>query len=51
MMRRMRAMLEQLERDVRQEHRGAVSEEIARLDATATRGIGEQIQPESCSPH
>ncbi len=32
-MRRMRAMLEELRREVRPEHRGAVDEELARLDA------------------
>jgi uncharacterized membrane protein len=33
-MRRMRAMLEELRRDVRPEHRAAVDEELERLDAT-----------------
>jgi hypothetical protein len=36
----MRAMLEELRRDVRPEHRSAVEEELARLDATATSTFG-----------
>lgn len=39
-MRRMRAMLEELRRDVRPEHRSAVEEELARLDATVTSTFG-----------
>jgi uncharacterized membrane protein len=38
--RRMRAMLEELHRDVRPEHRSAVEEELARLDATVASAFG-----------
>ena len=39
-MRRLRAMLEELRSDVRPEHRSAVEEELARLDATVTSTFG-----------
>jgi len=39
-MRRLRAMLEELRRDVRPEHRSAVEEELARLDATVASTFG-----------
>jgi uncharacterized membrane protein len=39
-MRRMRAMLDELHRDVRPEHRSAVEEELARLDATVAAAFG-----------
>lgn len=39
-MRRMRAMLEELRADVRPEHRGAVEEELTRLDATVATTFG-----------
>ena len=39
-MRRMRAMLEELRRDVRPEHRSAVEEELTRLDATVASTFG-----------
>lgn len=39
-MRRMRAMLEELRRDVRPEHRSAVEEELARLDTTVAATFG-----------
>jgi uncharacterized membrane protein len=39
-MRRMRAMLEELRRDVRPEHRGAVEEELSRLDAAVAATFG-----------
>ena len=39
-MRRMRAMLEELREDVRPEHRSAVEEELTRLDATVAATFG-----------
>jgi uncharacterized membrane protein len=39
-MRRMRAMLQELRKDVRPEHQGAVEEELARLDATVASTFG-----------
>jgi uncharacterized membrane protein len=39
-MRRMRAMLEELRRDVRPEHRSALEEELTRLDATVANTFG-----------
>jgi uncharacterized membrane protein len=39
-MRRMRAMLEELRADVRPEHRSAIDEELARLDATVLFAFG-----------
>jgi uncharacterized membrane protein len=42
-MRRMRAMLEELLEQVRPEHRAAVQEELARLDATVARNFGESV--------
>ena len=38
-MRRMRAMLEELHEEVREEHRPAIEEELARLDATVARQL------------
>jgi uncharacterized membrane protein len=42
-MRRMRAMLEELHDEVRPEYRPAVEEEIARLDATVARSFGDSV--------
>jgi uncharacterized membrane protein len=42
-MRRMRAMLEELHDEVRPECRPAVEEEIARLDATVARSFGDSV--------
>ena len=42
-MRRMRAMLEELRDEVRAEHRASVGEELARLDATVARTFGESV--------
>jgi uncharacterized membrane protein len=42
-MRRMRAMLEELRDQVREEHRPAVEEELARLDATVARTFGDSV--------
>jgi uncharacterized membrane protein len=42
-MRRMRAMLEELRDEVRPEHRAAVQEELARLDVTVTRTFADSV--------
>ena len=42
-MRRLRAMLEDLRESVRPEHRPAVDAEIARLDATAAAGFAGSV--------
>jgi uncharacterized membrane protein len=42
-MRRMRAMLEELQEEVRPEHRRAVEDELARLDATVTAAFGQSV--------
>jgi uncharacterized membrane protein len=42
-MRRMRAMLEELQREVRPENRQAVAEERARLDETVARAYGQSV--------
>jgi uncharacterized membrane protein len=42
-MRRMRAMLEELHDEVRSENRAAVEAELARLDATVLRTFGESV--------
>jgi uncharacterized membrane protein len=42
-MRRMRAMLEELRDEVRPEHRPAVEEELARLDATVARTFADSV--------
>jgi uncharacterized membrane protein len=42
-MRRLRAMLEELREAVAPEHRAAVDEELARLDATVTRSFGDSV--------
>jgi uncharacterized membrane protein len=42
-MRRMRAMLEELRDEVRPEHRPAVENEIARLDVTVTRTFADSV--------
>jgi uncharacterized membrane protein len=42
-MRRMRAMLEELRGEVREEHRAAIDEELARLDATVARSFGDSV--------
>jgi uncharacterized membrane protein len=48
-MRRMRAMLEELHEDVRDDHRGAVEEELARLDATVARTFGDSVDLDRAS--
>jgi uncharacterized membrane protein len=42
-MRRMRAMLEELREQVRPEHRPAVEDELARLDAAVARAFGDSV--------
>jgi uncharacterized membrane protein len=42
-MRRMRAMLEELHGDIPPEHRDAVTEELARLDATVAQSFGHSV--------
>jgi len=42
-MRRLRAMLENLRREVPLEHRDAVTEELARLDATVAQSFGDSV--------
>lgn len=42
-MRRLRAMLEELRREVPPEHRDAVTEELARLDATVAQSFGDSV--------
>ena len=42
-MRRMRAMLEELRDEVRPEHRPAVEEELARLEATVARTFADSV--------
>ena len=42
-MRRLRAMLEELHDEVRPEFRAAVKEELARLDATVARSFGDSV--------
>jgi uncharacterized membrane protein len=42
-MRRLRAMLEELRREVPPEHRDAVTEELTRLDATVTQSFGDSV--------
>lgn len=48
-MRRMRAMLEQLRREVPPEHRAAVDEELARLDATVSFSFGNSADLDRAS--
>jgi uncharacterized membrane protein len=48
-MRRMRAMLEQLRREVPPEHRSAVDEELARLDATVASSFGDSTDLDRAS--
>ena len=48
-MRRMRAMLEELRAQVRPEHRPAVEEELARLDATVARRFGDSVDLDRAS--
>jgi uncharacterized membrane protein len=48
-MRRLRAMLEELLDEVRPEHRGAVKDELARLDATVARAYGESVDLDRAS--
>jgi uncharacterized membrane protein len=48
-MRRMRAMLEELREEVRPEHRPAVEEELARLDATVARSFGDSVDLDRAS--
>lgn len=42
-MRRMRAMLEELQQEVRPEHRQAVAEELSRLDQTVADSFGRSV--------
>jgi uncharacterized membrane protein len=42
-MRRMRALLEELHDEVREEHRPAIDEELARLDATVARNFADSV--------
>jgi uncharacterized membrane protein len=42
-MRRMRALLEELHDEVREEHRAAIDEELARLDATVARNFADSV--------
>ena len=42
-MRRLRAMLEELRDEVRAEHRLAVEEELARLQTTVTRAFADSV--------
>jgi uncharacterized membrane protein len=42
-MRRMRALLEELHDGVREEHRPAIDEELARLDATVARNFADSV--------
>jgi uncharacterized membrane protein len=48
-MRRMRAMLEELHDEVREEHRPAVDEELARLDATVARSFADSVDIDRAS--
>jgi uncharacterized membrane protein len=42
-MRRMRALLEELQDEVREDHRPAIDEELARLDATVARNFADSV--------
>ena len=48
-MRRLRAMLEELREEVRPEHRAAVEDELARLDATVARSYGDSVDLDRAS--
>ncbi len=48
-MRRLRAMLEELHEEVRPEYRAAVEEELARLDATVARNYGDSVDLDRAS--
>jgi uncharacterized membrane protein len=48
-MRRMRAMLEELRDEVRAEHRPAVEEELARLEATVRRAFADSVDLDRAS--
>ena len=48
-MRRMRAMLEELHDEVREEHRSAIDEELARLDATVARSFADSVDIDRAS--
>jgi uncharacterized membrane protein len=48
-MRRLRAMLEELQTEVRPEHRAALEEELARLDATVLRCFGDSVDLDRAS--
>ena len=48
-MRRMRAMLEELRDEVRPEHRAAVEEELARLQATVARTFAGSVDLDRAS--
>lgn len=48
-MRRMRAMLEELHEEVRPEHRPAVEDELARLDATVAAAWGQSVDRDRAS--
>jgi uncharacterized membrane protein len=48
-LRRLRAMLEELREEVRPEHRAAVEDELVRLDATVARSYGDSIDLDRAS--
>ena len=48
-MRRMRAMLEELRDEVRPEHRAAVEEELARLEATVAHTFADSVDLDRAS--
>lgn len=48
-MRRLRAMLYELHEEVRPEHRAAVEDELARLDATVARSFGDSVDLDRAS--
>jgi uncharacterized membrane protein len=48
-MRRMRALLEELHEEVRPEHRPAVEDELARLDATVSAEFGQSVDRDRAS--
>jgi uncharacterized membrane protein len=48
-MRRLRAMLDELHEEVRLEHRAAVEDELARLDATIARTYGDSVDLDRAS--
>jgi uncharacterized membrane protein len=48
-MRRMRALLEELHKEVRPEHRPAVEDELERLDATVSAAFGDSVDKDRAS--